>query len=387
MYRTETVHEGSSKGAGKAPVRGATEAASRRLRILIVEEEVGHLEFVLRALRDLEADVAFSIELGDALEKIEANDPDLVVLDMKPPGSIAIAVCRALAARTDLKRPPFLLITEYDDETARLISLEVGADDRLSRPYVAFELRARIRALVRQRHLQEMLAAAQSGLEEAKGRVQRLERLRRFLPPEIVTAVLGEGGEDLFALPRRKEVTIVFSDVRNFTSISDQLEPEEVKVMLDVYLTAMTSIVEEHGGSVNKVLGDGLLAIFNDPVPVADHALRALKAALAMKSRAQALQAELHSVLPEEFHIGVGVNTGAATIASLACGDRMDYTAVGSTVNLAARLQGLSANNSILAAAATYEPLGARVKIKDERREPLKGFAHAVRVAEILAIE
>lgn len=387
MYRTGTVHEGSAKGPGSLPVRVQTEASPRRLRILIVEEEVGHLEFVLRALRDLEADVAFAIELGDALEKIEANEPDLVILDMKPPGSIAIAVCRALAARTDLKRPPFLLITEYDDETARLISLEVGADDRLSRPYVAFELRARIRALVRQRHLQEQLADTQMALLEANRRAQRMERLQKFLPPEIVTAVLGEEGDDLFALPRRKEVTIIFSDVRNFTSISDQLEPEEVKVMLDVYLSAMASIVQEHGGSVNKVLGDGLLAIFNDPAPVPDHAHRALRAALAMKSRAQALQAELHSVLPEEFHIGVGVNTGPATLASLACGERIDYTAVGSSVNLAARLQGLSSNNAIIAAASTYEPLGARVKIKDERREPLKGFAHAVRVAEIVGVD
>lgn len=381
------MHEGSPKGSSGSAVRAVTDTAKRRLRILIVEEEVGHLEFVLRALRDLEADVVFSIELADALEKIEANEPDLVILDMKPPGSIAIAVCRSLAGRTDLKRAPFLLITEYDDETARLISLEVGADDRLSRPYVAFELRARIRALVRQRHLQEKLAEAQASLVEANRRADRMERLQRFLPPEIVTAVLGEGGEGLFALPRRKEVTIIFSDVRNFTSISDQLEPEEVKVMLDVYLSAMASIVQEHGGSVNKVLGDGLLAIFNDPAPVPDHALRALKAALAMKSRAQALQAELHSVLPEPFHIGVGVNTGAATLASLSCGERMDYTAVGSTVNLAARLQGLSTNNAIVAAASTYEPLGARVKFKDERREALKGFAHAVRVAEIIGFE
>ena len=157
--------------------------------------------------------------------------------------------------------------------------------------------------------------------------------------------------------------------------------------MLDVYLTAMAEIVQEHGGSVNKVLGDGLLAIFNDPAPVPDHALRALRAALAMQSRAQALQAELHSVLPEPFHIGVGVNTGAATLASLVCGERMDYTAVGSAVNLAARLQSLSSNNAIIAASSTYEPLGARVKFKDERRETLKGFAHAIRVAEILTVE
>ena len=363
-------------------------APKEKLRILIVEEEVGHLEFVLRAMRELEAEVEFSMELADALEKLEAREHDLIILDSKTPGTVAIGVCRAMARWTDQRRPPILLVTEYDDETARRVSIEVGADDRLSRPYVAFELRARIRALVRQRHYQEQLAGAAALLAEARARAERLERLKRFLPSEVVDVVLGDsGGDDLFTVPRRKDVSILFSDVRNFTQISDQLEPEEVKVMLDVYLSEMGAIVNRYSGSVNKVMGDGLMAIFGDPVPVADHAHRALRAALEMQSKARALQAELHSVLPEPFQIGVGVNTGPVTIASLTCGERMDYTAVGSTVNLSARLQALSTNNAIVAAAATYEPLGTRVKIRDERRELMKGFAHPVKVAEIVGLD
>ena len=361
---------------------------SAKLRLLIVEEEVGHLEFVLRALRDLEADVAFSIELPDALEKLEAGDPDLVILDAKAPGTMAIAVCRTLATKGDVRRPPLLLVTEYDDETARRIALEVGADDRLSRPYVAFELRARIRALVRQRDLQAQIDAGTKALGAAQDRLVRLERLTKFLPPETVEVLLGDdGGGDYFAVPRRKEVTILFSDIRNFTQISDQLEPEEVKVMLDVYLSEMQAIVQKHSGSVNKVMGDGLMAIFGDPRPILDHRYKALAAGMEMQSKARALQAELHSVLPEPFQIGVGVNTGPVTIASLNCGDRLDYTAVGSSVNLASRMQALSTNNAVLAAAATYEPLGAKVVFKDERREMMKGFAHAIRVAEIVSVE
>ena len=364
------------------------EGATAKLRILIVEEDVGHLEFVLRALRDLEADIEFAVRLPEALEKLESADYDVVVLDTKAPSEVAVGVCRSMGGIGDLARPPILLVTEYDDETARKVSLTVGADDRLSRRYVAFELRARIRALVRQRHLQRQLGAANASLAEATGRVARLERLTKFLPPETVDAVLGDaGGEDLFAVPRRKDVTVLFSDVRNFTQISDQLEPEEVKVMLDVYLTEMNEIVRKHGGSVNKVMGDGLMAIFGDPRPLADHAARALAASLEMQAKARALQAELHSVLPEPFQIGVGVNTGSATIAALDCGDRVDLTAVGSTVNLAARLQALSTNNAVVAAAATYEPLGSRVQFREERREMMKGFAHPIKVAEIVSFD
>lgn len=365
-----------------------TEGATARLRILIVEEEVGHLEFVLRALRDFEADIEFAVRLPEALEKLETVDHDVVVLDTKEPSELAIGVCRSLAGIGDIARPPILLVTEYDDETARKISLTVGADDRLSRRYVAFELRARIRALVRQRHLQRQIAETRAALSTATARVTRLERLQKFLPPETVDAVLGDaGGEDLFAVPRRKDVTVLFSDVRNFTQISDQLEPEEVKVMLDVYLTEMNEIVRKHGGSVNKVMGDGLMAIFGDPRPLADHAARALAASVEMQAKARALQAELHSVLPEPFQIGVGVNTGAVTVAALHCGDRLDLTVVGSTVNLASRLQALSTNNAVIAAAATYEPLAGRVQIREERREMMKGFAHPIRVAEIVSFD
>ena len=359
-----------------------------KLRILIVEEEVGHLEFVLRSIRDLEAEVQFSVELPDALEKLESSEFDVVILDARAPGSMCIAVCRNMAGKGDLRRPPLLLVTEYDDETARLISLDIGADDRLSRPYVAFELRARVRALVRLRQIQAQLFEATSALAVARERVVRLERLQRFLPPETVDAVLGDaGGEDLFEVPRRMDVTIVFSDVRNFTQISDQLEPEEVKVMLDVYLTEMSAIVRKHHGSVNKVMGDGLMAIFGDPRPLVDHARQALLAGMEMQSKARALQAELHSVLPEPFQIGVGINTGPVTIAALHCGDRLDLTAVGSSVNLASRLQALSTNNAVLAAAATYEPLGAQVQYREERREMMKGFAHPIKVAEIISVD
>lgn len=362
--------------------------APSKLRLLIVEEEVGHLEFVLRSIRDLEAEVQFAVEIGDALEKLESSEFDVVILDAKAPGSISIAVCRTMAATGDVRRPPLLLVTEYDDETARRISLVIGADDRLSRPYVAFELRARIRALVRQRHLEKQLWEATSSLSVAHERIGRLERLQKFLPPETVDAVLGDaGGDDLFAVPRRMDVSIVFSDVRNFTQISDQLEPEEVKVMLDVYLTEMSAIVRRHHGSVNKVMGDGLMAIFGDPRPLADHARHALLAGMEMQSKARALQAELHSVLPEPFQIGVGINTGPVTIAALHCGDRLDLTAVGSTVNLASRLQSLSTNNAVLATAATYEPLGGQVQFREERREMMKGFAHPIRVAEIIGVD
>lgn len=380
MYGRHRMAEGT--GGVSAPPKTA------KLRLLIVEEEVGHLEFVLRALRDLEADVAFSIELPDALEKLESGDPDLVILDAKAPGTMAIAVCRTLAAKGDDRRPPLLLVTEYDDEIARRIALEVGADDRLSRPYVAFELRARIRALVRQRDLQAQIDAGARTLAAAQDRIQRLERLTKFLPPDTVEALLGDtGGDDFFAVPRRKEVTVLFSDIRNFTQISDQLEPEEVKVMLDVYLSEMQAIVQKHSGSVNKVMGDGLMAIFGDPRPLVDHRYKALAAGMEMQSKARALQAELHSVLPEPFQIGVGVNTGPVTMASLNCGDRLDYTCVGSTVNLAARMQALSTNNAVLAAASTYESLGAKIVFKEERREMIKGFAHAIRVAEILSVD
>jgi class 3 adenylate cyclase len=213
--------------------------------------------------------------------------------------------------------------------------------------------------------------------------LERLSRLRRHLVPTV-----GEVQDDTkpHGAPRRKEITIVFSDIRNFTQMSDQLDPEDVKGILDEYLTQMTDVVFRNGGTVNKFVGDGVMFFFGDSTPMPDHALRGVRAALEMRDRARSLSASFHARLPEPFTVGLGIHTGPATVGNLGNWQQLEYTAVGSSVNLAARLQGLSKNSEVIASASTYGPLRERIGIRNERRETVRGFAHPIQVAEVIEL-
>ena len=160
-----------------------------------------------------------------------------------------------------------------------------------------------------------------------------------------------------------------------------------MKSILDDYITGMTEVIFRYNGTINKFMGDGIMVFFNDPRPQVDHQIRALRCALEMRDRALDLQSRLASRLPAPFWIGMGLNTGQATVGNLGTGQQLDYTAVGAAVNLAARLQGFSLNNEVIASAATYDPVREFVVLRNERKENIKGFAAPIRVAEVVAVK
>ncbi len=382
-------------------------APGRKRRVLVADDTPAILELIVDVLEGSGYELVLAEDGAQAVERFKEQRPDLVLLDMMMPKLSGIDVCRWIKSSGAAAGPfvPVVMISAIADTDSKIEGLDAGADDWLVKPFNPFELKARIGAMLRIKDLQDELAIANAKLSQTNAQLStsnvrlsqsnqdltseldRMSQLKRFLPSGVVNEVLAfDAAIAAMASPKRKEITILFADIRNFTAISDQIDPEDVKEILDVYLGWMTRVVDRYQGSVNKFMGDGIMVLFGDPVPQEDHALRALQAAIEMREVAGALQAQFHSKLPAEIFVGIGVHTGIATVGALGTGNQIDYTAVGSSVNLAARLQTIALRSQVIASSSTYEALRDRLELKDERREQIKGFAHPIKLAEILTL-
>lgn len=372
-------------------------APPRTPTILIADDVPDILDLMIDCLRPMPANIMVAGNGAEAITRFRETKPDLCLLDANMPRMNGLEVCAWIKSRTreTLDFVPVILVSTKRED--RVAGLDAGADDYVLKPFSPVEIVARVRAMLRIKALQDDVLEARENLQRANADLvrrvefgvkehERVNRLRRYLSPALVESVLEKDDDDFMdrMAPRRKEISIVFSEIRNFVQIADQLEPDELKTILDSYLQEMSEAVFAFGGTVDKFLGDGIMVLFNDPVEQHDHVERAVRSALAMLEKARVLDAKLHTVLPEPFSVGIGIHTGTATVGNLGSGRQVEYTAIGSSVNLASRIQGLAASNEIVASSAVYDLLSGRVLVENERRESMKGFAHAVRVAQVV---
>lgn len=208
----------------------------------------------------------------------------------------------------------------------------------------------------------------QAKVDEQVAELRHASQLRRYLSPVIADSIVS--GERGFGESRRAELSIVFIDIRGFTALSEQSEPEEMATSLNVFLTDMTDIVFRHGGTLDKYLGDAIMVFFNDPIPQKDHAERAVEMALDMQTELTQLRRRLRQAAMVEITAGIGISTGFVTVGNFGAPNRMDYTVMGNHVNLASRLSGDAGPGEILISERTFallpegmveaEPAGSR---------------------------
>lgn len=215
--------------------------------------------------------------------------------------------------------------------------------------------------------------------------IERISRLRRYLSPQIADAILNSEDNDLFKSHRR-EITVVFLDLRGFTAFSNRAEPEEVMGLLRTYHTEMGKLIFKFEGTLEHFAGDGIMVFFNDPVPCEDHAARAIRMALAMRSRVRELRP---SWLKKgyDLDLGVGLATGHATLGNLGFEGRMDYGAVGNVTNLAARLCEEAKGGQILTDKETLSKIEGFVHTEPLDELRLKGFARPVAAFNIVRLK
>ncbi len=276
------------------------------------------------------------------------------------------------------------MISALDDMASLVRCIEAGAEDYLTKPFDPVLLKARLGACMEKKRLRDneraLLARVEAQAEELRGwnrqleqrvadqvqEVERLSLMRRFLPPQLAD-VITSGGIDLLKSHRR-EVTVLFCDLRGFTPFAERSEPEDVMAVLAELHNAVGPLVFEQGGTLAQFLGDGMMVFFNDPVPCDEPARRAVTLALGMRDRA-AMLSDNWKRRGHDLRLGVGIATGYATCGQVGFEGRYEYAAIGTVTNLAARLCG--------------EAKGGQVLISQRVFTMLDGAAHAEHVGDI----
>jgi adenylate cyclase len=298
-----------------------------------------------------------------ALELLRRDAFDLMLLDVEMPEMNGFQVLEALADDSALRDLPVIVTSTLEGVANIARCIELGAEDYLHKPVNPVLLKARIGA----------------SLEKKRLRDQQKEMVRRFATPEVAQDLAQSG----FALGgRRVQSTVMFADIRAFTALVESQPPEETIELLNTYYTLMFDAIGSHGGVVNQMIGDGLMAIFGAPQPLADHAVAAVRAALDMVEMIQLLNAERTAAAKPALRIGVGIATGETIAGYTGTQRRATYTCIGATVNLAARLEAHTkeAKRTILIDAATCASLNGRVPVEALGTALFRGKASPVEV-------
>jgi class 3 adenylate cyclase len=235
---------------------------------------------------------------------------------------------------------------------------------------------------------QESLTHFNQGLEaKVKDHVEQLRRydeLRRYLSPKLCERILSTG-DRLGAEPQRKMMTVVFTDIRNFSSYTENLEPEELFPLLDKYLAEMTKMIHQYDGTLNKIIGDGLLIFFGDPIPIPDHAEKAVLMAVEMQKKVCELKDEWLEY-GHEFGVGIGINTGYMTVGNIGSDIHKDYTVIGNQVNVASRLESLARPGQILISQRTYSKVKHLVQVEKVGAIQVAGLRDPVVTYDVKAV-
>jgi class 3 adenylate cyclase len=379
--------EGPGEAASARP--GAGGPTPVRPVILVVDDNEENRDMLVRRLTRQSYEVLGAAGGRAALETLGARPVDLVLLDVMMPDLDGYAVLQRLKADPALRDIPVLMISALDDLESVVRCIQLGAEDYLGKPFDPVLLQARIGACLEKKRLHDQEARHRRELAELnrtlEGRVaeqvaqlERLGRLKRFFSPQLAELIVAGGTDDPLKTHRR-EVTVVFLDLRGFTAFAETAEPEEVMGVLREYHAAMGRLILQHEGTLERFTGDGMMIFFNDPVEVSNPAERAIRMAVAMRGVVDELAARWRK-RGWDLALGVGIAEGYATIGAIGFEGRMDYGAIGTVTNLAARLCAEAASGQILISARVAGAVESIIEAADVGPVTLKGLARPVPV-------
>jgi adenylate cyclase len=359
--------------------------------VLVVDDQPANLRLLDAILTPRGYDVRQAASGEEALGVVESEDVDLVLLDIVMPHMDGYEVCRRIRGDSDTAYLPVVMLTASGDEQ-KIKALEAGADDFLTKPIDQSELLARVASLARVKRYQDTIKrqAAQlaewnheleTRVETQVSQLQRLERLRRFLSPQLAELIV-DSGDESFLDSHRREIVVVFCDLRGFTTFAESSEPEEVMGVLEEYHRALGDLIFRFEGTLERFVGDGLMVFFNDPVRCEDGPLRAVRMAVAMRTRIKGL-AERWAQQGHDLAMGIGIAQGYATLGTIGFEGRQDYAAIGSVTNLADRLCADAAAWQILVTERVFTSAGPLVVGEDAGLRQLRGFSRSVHAFDV----
>lgn len=364
-------------------------------RILVADDNAMNVDILRTRLVAHGYDVVTAADGEAALTSVVADTPDLILLDIMMPKADGVEVCRRLRADASVPFIPIILVTAKADSKDVVAGLEAGADEYLTKPVDHAALVARVKSMLRIKALHDTVHAQAAQLQDWNrtlerrvadqlGELDRLGRLKRFFSPQLAETIVSTGGDRMLESHRR-EITVVFCDLRGFTAFSETAEPEEVMAVLREYHEAVGTLIFEHEGTLERFAGDGVMVFFNDPVPCPDPSARAVRMAVAMRTRVAALTA--HWVKRgHQLDFGVGIAQGYATVGAIGFPGRFDYAAIGPVTNLASRLCDEARGGEILLSPRAYAAVEALVDTAPPREVTLKGLHRPVMVHGVRAL-
>jgi class 3 adenylate cyclase len=339
-------------------------------------------------------DVTAAGDGQQALDLVARGAPDLVLLDVMMPGLDGYAVCARLRENDDTALLPVIMVTSSDG-SEKTKAIEAGADDFIPKPFDHHELLTRVRSLLRIKRYHDTISAQAEQLAElnrtlelrVRGQVEeieRLRRLRRFLSPQLADAVVVAGADAVLASHRR-EVTMLFADLRGWTRFVDAVEPEELLRVLREFHDVVGRLVKRFDATVGFLEGDGVQLFFNDPIPIDDAPLRAVGLGLSLREEMADLT-PLWRRRGYDLDFGAGIALGYATCGEIGFEGRSDYAAIGTVTNLASRLADEASGGQVLITQRLYAEVAEAVEVEPAVELVLKGFGRPVQAYNLLRL-
>jgi CheY-like chemotaxis protein len=350
---------------------------SKPSKILIVDDEPFNVDYLEQELEDLGYETVSATNGQEALQKVSAEAPDLILLDVMMPIMDGFTVCRILKENEETRLIPIVIMTALNAVGDRIKGIEAGADDFLTKPVNEQELLARIRTTLKLKHTMDRKIGE---LRQVK------DHFAKFVPEAVKRLVAANPEAPGLAKKHERDVSVLFLDISGYTRLSERLPAEALNTLVERYFSAFLDRIHEAGGDINETAGDGFMAIFQE-MDRHVHAVKAVDTALALLAVTEALNRD-NSEHPLAVHIGL--NSGIAFVGATRFeglrGTRWTFTASGPVTNLAARLASVAQAGQILVGPETVRRLGDRYHLDKLGRERLKNIAEAVAIHRVLGL-
>jgi len=379
----------------------ASTSTQESFKILIVDDEPVNLQVLVNHLSLQNYALTLATNGIEAIEKIEAGLPDLILLDVMMPKMTGYEVCQKLREQFPATQLPIVMLTAKNQDADLVEGLNVGANDYLTKPISKDKLLARVKTHIRlsKINLENIklyyeLKALNATLEEKV--VERTAQLKqtnelirqvfgRYLSDEIVATLL-DTDSGLSLGGERREITILTSDLRGFTAQANRLPPETVIQIINLYLAAMANVITEYQGTIDEFMGDGILVLFGAPIAREDDAQRAVACAVAMQLAMSQVNEQMIAWGFAPLEMGIGINTGEVVVGNIGSEKRTKYGVIGNEVNLTYRIESYTTSEQIFISEPTLTRVGEIIKIRSEKEVKPKGIKQALKIYEVEGI-
>jgi len=356
-------------------------------RILIVDDNEANRDILEARLKVQGYELLQAADGEEALAAVQRDHPDLILLDVMMPKLDGVEVCRRIKGDATLPFTPIILVTSKSDTRDVIAGLDAGADEYLTKPVDQAALVARVKSVLRVKALHDQVQAQAADLAawnrtleqrvaEQLGEIERVGRLKRFLSPQVAELVVSSG-DDRMLESHRRDVTVVFCDLRGFTAFSETAEPEEVMSILREYHAGLGALINNFEGTIERFNGDGVMVLFNDPLPCPDPSVRAVRMAVEMRDCIAGLTARWRKH-GHELGFGIGIAHGYATLGCVGFEGRFQYSVTGTVANLAARLCDQAKSGEILIDSKVHAAVESMAELEPVGELALKGLHRPV---------